>query len=109
MNATERLALATLMRDFTNGDDTSWPDEIAWIKANHPRRLARITHEIQNGFLPPIRLCFNEHRVIDGHHRITAALDLGLDTISVADAWDPDSDWWRYADDSGADDPEAAR
>lgn len=103
------MPLADLLRDFANGDETTWPEEINWIKTNHPRRLARITREIQAGHFPPIRLDYQEKRVVDGHHRITAAIDLGLTHIPVADAWGTDQDWWLFASDSGADDPEPAR
>ncbi|MFJ6348623.1 hypothetical protein ACIQKB_04000 [Streptomyces sp. NPDC092046] len=103
------MTLDSLMRDYTNGDQTSWPEEFAWIKANHPRRLARITREVQAGHFPPVRLDFEEKRVIDGHHRITAAADLGLAHVPVADAWGTDQEWWLFASDSGADDPEPAR
>jgi len=102
-----RMPTADLVRDFTNGDQTSWPEEIAWIREHHPRRLARITREIEGGNFPPIRLCFDEKRVVDGHHRIVAALDLELPSVPVADAWDSSApDWGLYASDSGADDPE---
>ncbi|WP_329424034.1 hypothetical protein [Streptomyces sp. NBC_01268] len=100
------MPLSDLIHDYANGDQTSWPEEVTWIKANHPRRLARITREIQAGNFPPIRLDFEEQRVVDGHHRITAALDLQLTEIPVDDAWGTDQDWWLHASDSGADDPE---
>lgn len=102
----DTMPLADLLTNFTNGDQTGWEAEQEWIKKNHPRRLARIRREIQTGKFPAVRLCYDEKRVIDGHHRIIAALDLGLTDIPVGDAWGPESDWDLHAPDNGSDDPE---
>lgn len=101
-----RIVLNLLFREFTNGDETSWDDEREWLLANHADRLARIRKEIQAGHFPPIRVDFTERRVIDGHHRIIAAEQLGLELVPIADAYDG-SDWadHAYADTSGGDDP----
>jgi hypothetical protein len=101
------MPLSALMRDFVNGDGTSWAEERAWLVENHPRRLARIGREITSGFFPPVRLDFTDWSVVDGHHRIIAAERLGLAEVPVADAWDG-SDWALYASDQGGDDPEEA-
>jgi hypothetical protein len=98
------MSLAKLLRDFTNGDDTSWQEERDWLTTNHPRRLARIRREIEDGDFPPVRLDYSDRSVIDGHHRIIAAEQLGRACIPVADAWDG-SDWAHYASDQGGDDP----
>lgn len=34
------LPLDKVFSSFTNGDETGWADERAWLLANHPRRLA---------------------------------------------------------------------
>ncbi|MFF7899970.1 ParB N-terminal domain-containing protein [Streptomyces sp. NPDC007920] len=97
------MALADLLQGFTNGDGTGWDEERAWLEKNHPRRLARIRSEIKAGLFPPVRLDFNDHSVVDGHHRIVAALQLGRHTVPVADAWDG-SDWALHASKRGGDD-----
>lgn len=107
MTDQQTMSLAKLMREFTNGDDTSWDQERAWLLANHPNRLARIRDEIQAGNFPPIRLDYSCMSVIDGHHRIIAAEQLGRDRVPVAYAWDG-SDWYLHASDQGSDDPAAA-
>lgn len=107
MTIQQTMSLAKLFREYANGDETSWDEERTWLEANHPRRLARITAEIQDGFFPPVRLCFEEKRVIDGHHRIVAAAKLGRTRIPVADAWD-DSNWEWYTNNNGGDDPKPA-
>lgn len=99
------MSLSRLFAEFTNGDETSWAEEMTWLGSTHPRRLARIRREIKDGFFPPVRLCYRERRVVDGHHRLIAAHLLGLAEVPVADAWDG-SGWEQFASDSGADDPE---
>ncbi|GAA3591220.1 ParB N-terminal domain-containing protein [Streptomyces osmaniensis] len=107
MTNPSRIPLAELFRDYENGDQSSWSDERAWITTQHPRRLARIRDEIQSGFFPPVRLDFAERRVVDGHHRLIAAEQLGLEDVPVADAWD-DSGWAEFASPQGDDDKEEA-
>lgn len=105
MSDAQTIPLATLFSEYANGDDTGWDEERAWLLANHPRRLARIRGEIERGVFPPVRLDFDARSVVDGHHRIIAAEQLGLQEIPVADAWDG-SDWSLFASDQGGDDPE---
>lgn len=93
-NLPDRMAIADLMRDFTTGDgDTDWAAERATIDEVHPGRIAALTESIKReGIRNPIRLDQDATSVIDGHHRIFAALDAGLTEVPVADAWDG-SDW----------------
>lgn len=98
------MSPARLMREFTTGDEMSWSSERMNLVAIHPRRLDRIRSEISSGFFPPVRLDYNEKRVIDGHHRVIAAEQLGIQRVPVADAWDG-SDWYLFASDQGGDDP----
>lgn len=102
---TDYMSLDRLFEEFSNGDETSWKEERVWLRAAHPLRLARIREEIVGGFFPPVRLCYREKRVIDGHHRLVVAFDLRLMEVPVADAWDG-SGWELFASDQGADDPE---
>lgn len=103
MTEVRTITLARLFAEFTNGDDTGWDAERAWLVSQHPRRLARIRAEIENGNFPPIRLDLGEQRVVDGHHRIIAAEQLGRDSVPYANAWDG-SQWWLQASDQGGDD-----
>lgn len=97
-----KIPLDELFRDYANGDETSWAEEREHLEAIHPNRLARIRREIESGFLPPIAVCFNEKRVIDGHHRVLVAADLGLTEIPAVDAW-VDEEWTKHMALSGAD------
>lgn len=103
MTEIRTMQLTKLLTNFTNGDETGWDVERTWLVTNHPRRLARIKAEIESGDFPPIRLDFAEQRVVDGHHRIIAAEQLGRDTVPVANAWDG-SEWWLLSTDQGGDD-----
>lgn len=104
MTEVRTMPLTQLLTDYTNGDDTGWDAERAWLTSQHPRRLARIRAEIQAGQFPPIRLDLVEQRVVDGHHRIVAAEQLGRTTVPYANAWDG-SEWWLESSDQGGDDP----
>lgn len=112
MTTPQPMPLVDLFRDFTNGDATGWDEERRWLRAMHPNRIINLVKSLRTyGFDPdkPIRLCFNERRVIDGHHRIVAAEHAGLTHVLVADAWDG-SDWSERTPDAaiphGADDPQ---
>ncbi len=90
----QTMPLARLLADFTTGDEIPWEQERAWLEQRHPEWLARLRESIAaEGIREPVRLCYREHRVIDGHHRIIAAQDLGLTEIPVADAWE---DGWDF-------------
>ena len=94
------MSLAKLMRLFQNADETSWVDERAWLDENHGRYMAELRESIQReGVIEPVRLCYDERRVIDGHHRVVAAIDVGLSRIPVANAWEVDDDWFLRAPD----------
>lgn len=82
----EAMPLADLLRDYTPGDGHSWDDEMQWIKANHWDRYVHMYFSIQlNGFYKPI-LLGDDGRVWDGHHRITAAYQLGIKHVPVEHA-----------------------
>lgn len=102
----QQMPLAEFLRTFSPVSDHTWQDERAWLEEHHPRRLGRIRRLIAaEGIEDPVRVCWTTHVVIDGHHRVIAAEDLGLDTVPVADAWEAGMDWAYYADDNSGDDP----
>lgn len=80
--------LAEFMEAISPGDPHSWDAEMAWIKDHHLQRLADLTFSIATfGIRVPI-LVGTDFRCWDGHHRVTAAYDLGLETIPVTLASD---------------------
>ena len=118
--ATQRtMSLVKLLREFTPVEqiqtpDHTWAAETEWLRANHPRRLARLRRSIErSGIGDPIQLCHGHpdcgiHRhVVDGHHRVVIARELGIKRVPVGDAWAPDADWFMYSSDQLDDDPEA--
>lgn len=75
--------LAGFMETVSPGDPHSWETEMAWIKEHHPQRLTDLTFDIAaNGIQTPI-LIGTDFRCWDGHHRVTAAFDLGLENIPI--------------------------
>jgi hypothetical protein len=81
------MSLNVLLSEFSNGDMTSWKDEFEWIFENHADRLEQVMEEVHLGKSAPIDICFNDMRVVDGHHRILAYTLKGLTMIVVRDAW----------------------
>jgi hypothetical protein len=118
MNTQRTMSLAKLLREFAPVEQLqtpghSWDIEAAWLKENHPRRLARVRRSIERvGIEEPIQLCYGhpdcgtERHVVDGHHRIIIACDLGIKRLPVGDAWARDADWFMGASDQLGDDPE---
>lgn len=112
------MSVAKLMRLFAPVEQTrtpghGWEAEAAWLAEHHPRRMARLRASIQReGILDPIRLCYghpdcgDQLHVVDGHHRLTLAHELGHRRVPVGDAWEAGSDWWTSIDDNLNDDPE---
>lgn len=77
------MDLDYLMRHYTPGDGHSWSDEIDWLTDNHLLRLYCLSRNIKkHGIREPI-LLGDDGRVWDGHHRIAAAYQLGLQEVPV--------------------------
>jgi len=82
------MLLADLLSDYTTGDDGPWREEREHLEAIHAERLAELRISVaRDGIREPIALCPTDKRVVDGHHRILVAEDLGLVDVPVADAW----------------------
>lgn len=65
------------------GDEWGWGIEIALLIRNHSERVEALVRDIsRQGIHTPI-LIGTDGRCWDGHHRITAAFLLGLQTIPV--------------------------
>lgn len=111
MTATEgesvqQIRLDEFLQAFAPVSGHSWQDERTWLEENHPRRVARLRRLIAvEGIEDPIRVCFSSHQVVDGHHRVIVAQDLGIELVPVANAWEKGADWMYYADDNPGDDP----
>ncbi|MGW5519049.1 hypothetical protein [Nocardia africana] len=69
------------------GDGGSWEDELAWLWSKHAERMtALIESVIENGICEHIQIGITtdyEFRMWDGHHRVAAAVALGLPEIPV--------------------------
>jgi len=87
---TDTIPLADLLRDYTPGDAWDWKTEMGKLKTWFPHNLAKIRNSIQeHGIREPI-LLGNDGRVWDGHHRITAAHQLGIEHVPIEYAGDDD-------------------
>lgn len=82
------VPLASLLTVFRPGDypERNWAQEFAWLWDNDGPRMDVITTMIQetgfSGFSAPI-LLGSDGRVWDGHHRLAAAMRLGIDKVPV--------------------------
>lgn len=112
------MSLTKVMRLFMPAEQLTvpehdWDAETAWLYTHQPRRMSRLTESIDKwGITVPVRLCYGPDggccgllHTVDGCHRIVIARTLGIGRIPVADAWDEDTSWRYYMDDSFADDP----
>lgn len=70
------VSTADVLANYATGDDRTWPDELADIDIadllTQVRRDGRIMLPITLG---------TDGRVLDGHHRVLVAQQLGLPTI----------------------------
>lgn len=76
---------SSLLVVFRPGDypERTWSDEFAWLWDNHQERMDMLTTSIQeNGIQEPI-LLGSDGRIWDGHHRLAAAMRLGIDKVPV--------------------------
>ncbi len=96
------MPLSQLTAEYTTGDGSTWEHERARLEEIHPGKLARIRAEILAGHFPPVPLDHDEKRAVDGHHRIVAALQLGVLVVPVVDAW-ADTAWMGHPSVWGAD------
>lgn len=70
------MRLATIMQDYSPGDEWDWIHEIAWLSWHHHGRLLSLVYDIKtNGIREPI-LLGDDGRVWDGHHRVAAVFRL---------------------------------
>lgn len=82
----DTMRLADLLRDYTPGDAWDWKTEMGKLQIWFPHKLNNIRTGIKhNGILEPI-LLGDDGRVWDGHHRITAAHQLGIKHVPVEHA-----------------------
>lgn len=81
------MSIAFLLDQIRNGDETSWAEEFDWLLTNHEKRMNEIVDLVQLGKTPPVDICFNEMRMVDGHHRLLAHMMTGRTMIPVCDAW----------------------
>lgn len=99
-DAVRMIPCDQFFQEFTNGDQTGWTAERAWLEEQHADELARLTASVvAEGIRDPIRVCDKDKRVIDGHHRAIVAQDLGLAMVPVANAWT--CGWYPYMGEGG--------
>lgn len=77
------LPLATVLRDYRDGDEHGWDVEFAYLRDEHADRLLDLRRQIETeGITTPVLLGSNG-RVWDGHHRLCVAHDLSLTSVPV--------------------------
>lgn len=90
--ASSLVAVADLLDRFEPGDGGSWDEEFSLLESVHARRLMDVLRSVSShGLVNPVRLSPpGEHpeRVVDGHHRLWAAVMLGVDSVPVTFGYD---------------------
>ena len=80
---TDTMRLTDLMLQYTPGDEHSWEAEFSYLWYDDVGRLLEVIGEVMEfGIETPIDLG-PDGRVWDGHHRIAAAVELGLSYVPV--------------------------
>lgn len=75
-----------LLSNFKDGNETGWSAEFEWLWRFQSAHLFKLVRDIAvNGIQNPV-LLGNDGRVWDGHHRIAAAVALGLEDIPTTEA-----------------------
>lgn len=79
--------LLVLWRPGSQGDDWTWQQESDDLWSREQARMDVLCTSIQEtGMQEPV-LIGDDGRIWDGHHRIVAAMTLGLETIPVEYSW----------------------
>lgn len=72
---------------YQDGDKIGWPAYLKRLWAEEPTRMLAFVHEVAQTMVihEPIHVAFESDgkRLWDGHHRVAAALALGLPSIPV--------------------------
>lgn len=75
------MHLTDVLTQYEDGNDAGWPAEFEWLWAEQPDQMVALIQDIiTNGIQQPILLGV-DGSIWDGHHRIAAAVALGLDVI----------------------------
>jgi ParB-like chromosome segregation protein Spo0J len=76
-----------ILDEVQPGDPHEWKDEFEWLWTVQPDKMAALIGDIiENGIHTPIEIgqtARGQYRMWDGHHRVAAALALGLPRIPV--------------------------
>lgn len=72
-----------ILTNITDGDEHGWDAEFEYLLSQHSERIDEIISTAKiRGIIAPI-LIGPDLRIWDGHHRLCAAVQLGLATIPV--------------------------
>lgn len=76
-----QMHLSDLLAEYEDGNDIGWPAEFAWLWTEHAEQMVTLVQDIAaHGIREPV-LLGPDGSIWDGHHRIAAAVALGLDVI----------------------------
>lgn len=77
----EQMHVSDVLAHYEDGNAAGWPAEFAWLWMEQPGQMVELIQDIiTNGIQQPILLGM-DGSIWDGHHRIAAAVALGLDII----------------------------
>ncbi len=80
------MKTAHLLANYEDGNDVGWPEEFKWLWTNQPDYMSELVQDIAvRGIRTPV-LLGPDGSIWDGHHRIAAAVALGLEEIPAEEA-----------------------
>lgn len=81
----DAMPLEEFLSTVRDGDEHGWEQEIGYLITRHTAKVNALKDDIRKqGILQPIHIG-PDGRCWDGHHRVTAAVCLGLEYIPVKD------------------------
>ena len=83
------MSLRELLDKWSPGSGTgrwTWSDENQWLWKKQPTEMIALCDDIRANGIDEPTLLGGDGRVWDGHHRVCAAMSIGLDCVPIEHA-----------------------